>query len=77
VASDGTLTVNANEQVAFGYDFHCGGYINSGSGHGFSAYWSEADETLGDLPYCVDGDTLWIHYESSPGIGSIALEFRR
>jgi len=77
--SQGTLTVavDSTDSLEVGYDFHCGGYINSGGGRSISGLWDPALPTIGDNPYCVDGDSLFLVLRGDSSLTGMVLELTR
>jgi hypothetical protein len=42
--------------------------VSKGGGHTLSGDWDAAAQTVGGLPYCVSGDTLFL-FAGSSGLG--------
>jgi hypothetical protein len=77
IASSGALTISTTgtDIFSYAYSFHCDG-LSRGT-NAFTARWSPDAGTVGGLPYCVVGDTLWIMQNISPGPGTMAYRFTK
>jgi hypothetical protein len=77
--SQGTLTVavGSTESLEIGYDFHCGGFIDSGGGSAIAGTWDPDIPTIGGYAYCVDGDRLFIVYRDDGSLNGAVIELTR
>lgn len=69
IAGSGTLVVGPNNatSITYGTDTRCNGTINLGNGHSIGGTWDPDAGTVGGRPYCVSGNTLWIHASNVDG----------
>ncbi|MCK6537993.1 MAG: hypothetical protein L6Q84_33880 [Polyangiaceae bacterium] len=70
VAADGSLTVAAGgaETTTYGYSIRACGFTSKGGGHALSGDWDGTAQTVGGLPYCVSGDSLYL-FAGTSGLG--------
>lgn len=79
VAAAGVLNVlkGGTETTTYGYTVKACGFVSKGGGHTLSGNWDDTAQTIGGLPYCVSGDTLFLFAGASalgPHLTAIVLK---